>query len=108
MMNEIEKAEIVERLKTLIMQVVPEAAFVAKYGGTMVEAIPGEMKSQFCGVFAYKNHVSLEFTNGCDLKDSDKILEGSGKFRRHIKFAKLSDIEGKQSESFLRQAAKAL
>lgn len=104
-MDEITKEEIVQRLKALIQTVTPNAAFVAKYGGTIVEGHPGKPKSQYCGVFAYKSHVSLEFTNGAQLDDLGNTLEGSGKHRRHVKIACLSDIEDKQCEALLRQAS---
>lgn len=95
---------IIERLKAVILMVEPDAAFVKKYGGLVVESIPGQPKSQFCGIFAYTRHVSLEFTHGSHLDDPDRILEGSGKHRRHIKIARLSDITEKRCDGFLRQA----
>jgi hypothetical protein len=104
MMEASETAEIVARLRDLVVAVEPEAAFVAKYGGTLVESVPGQPKSQFCGIFAYKDHVSLEFTNGAQLDDPEKVLEGGGKHRRHIKLASLADIVEKRCEDFLRQA----
>ncbi|MEN9062723.1 DUF1801 domain-containing protein [Ponticoccus litoralis] len=96
--------EIFEQVKALILTVEPNAAFFEKYGGIIVESAPGHAKSQFCGVFAYTNHVSLEFTHGAELDDPDGILEGRGKHRRHIKIARLSDITQKRCEDFLRQA----
>lgn len=104
MMDETIRTEIAGRLKTLVLSVAPDAEFVAKYGGTIVQSGPGQPKSQFCGVFELKNHVSLEFTNGAQLDDPKKILEGSGKHRRHLKFVSLEDIDAKQSKDFLGQA----
>jgi hypothetical protein len=104
MMDALETDQIVARLKAIVVTVEPEVAFIAKYGGTLVESVPGQPKSQFCGIFAYTNHVSLEFTNGTLLDDPEKLLEGEGKNRRHIKLASLSDIAGKRCEDFLRQA----
>lgn len=104
MMDETKKGGIVQRLKAVLLSAVPEAAFVEKYGGTVVESAPGQPKTQFCGVFACKTHVSLEFTNGVQLDDPGMILDGSGKHRRHIKVARLSDIVEKRCEDFLRQA----
>jgi len=96
--------EIIERLKAAILTVEPGAAFVEKYGGLVVESVAGQPKSQFCGIFAYTDHVSLEFTHGAQLNDPDRILEGSGKHRRHIKINRLSDIQEKRCEAFLSQA----
>ena len=98
--------EIIERLKAAILKVEPGAACLEKYGGLFFESIPGQPKSQFCGIFAYTNHVSLEFTHGARLNDPDRILEGSGKHRRHIKINRLSDITGKRCEAFLSQAVR--
>lgn len=98
--------KIIERLKDLISVVEPDAAFVEKYGGLIVESVPGQPKSQFCGIFAYTSHVSLEFTYGSQLDDPDRILEGSGKHRRHIKINRPSDITDKSCEAFLRDARK--
>ncbi len=103
-MEESDEAKIVAQLKAVVATVEPEAVFVAKYGGTMIESVPGQPKSQFCGIFAYKDHVSLEFTNGAQLDDPEKVLEGGGKHRRHIKLASLADIVDKRCEDFLRQA----
>lgn len=103
-MDETTKAEIAERLKILVQSVAPDAEFIAKYGGTIIQSTPGKPKSQFCGVFEHKNHVSLEFTNGAQLDDPKKILEGSGTHRRHLKFVSLADIDDKQSKDFLSQA----
>ncbi|MBY9065844.1 DUF1801 domain-containing protein [Hyphomonas sp. WL0036] len=99
-----ETAEIVAQLKAIVVTVEPKVAFAAKYGRTMVESVPGQPKSEFCGIFAYTSHVSLAFTNGAQLDDPEKVLEGAGKHRRHIKLASLSDIARKRCEDFLRQA----
>ena len=87
-----------------ILTIAPGAAFIEKYGGLVIESVPGQPKSRFCGIFAYTNHVSLEFTHGAQLNDPDRILQGNGKHRRHIKINLLSDIADKQCEAFLRQA----
>ncbi len=53
----------------------------AKYGGlvfNMSDALIG-------GIYTYKEHISIEFSNGADFTDTNSILEGGGKKRRHIK-----------------------
>ena len=69
------------------------------YGGFMYAA-----PAQFCGVFAYKEHVSIEFGRGCDLEDIHRVLEGSGKLRRHIKIYTLADIDSKHVYAYITQA----
>lgn len=53
------------------------------------------MKETKIGEVACKNHVSFEFKEGFKLQDSNSILEGTGKKRRHIKIKWLSDIDKK-------------
>lgn len=55
----------------------------------------------FCGVFAYKQHVSVEFGNGAGIVDSLGHLEGSGKGRRHIKLHSARDIKAKNLAHYL-------
>ena len=56
------------------------------------------------GVFAYAEHVSLEFSQGADFDDPDGRLEGGGKRRRHLKLRSVEDVGKKRAEGFLRRA----
>lgn len=105
-MDNTTKTEILAQLKTIIRSIVPMAVFVEKYGGVVVEKERGNAATQFCGLFAYKNHVSLEFTNGAELEDPDNLLEGGGKHRRHLKMTVPADIHAKRCEDFLAQASR--
>ena len=87
-------------VRAAIHAAVPQATERVMYGGIMVSA-----PTPFCGVFAYAEHVSLEFGRGCDLKDTHGVLEGQGKFRRHIKLRAGADIAGKHLADYVRQAA---
>ena len=69
------------------------------YGGIMFS-----LDQDFGGLFAYKNHVSLAFSEGYLLKDPNGLLEGGGKFRRHLKLRQLGDIKAKHVRDFLNQA----
>ena len=62
------------------------------------------LEDSFCGIFSYKNHITLEFSKGYQFEDEAGVLEGSGKFRRHIKFKHLSDIRDKRPAVYLEQA----
>jgi hypothetical protein len=79
--------ELVQAVRSAIYSVVPKATERVMYGGFMFSG-----DAQFCGVFAYKGHVSVEFGCGCDLDDPHNVLEGSGKQRRHIKLFSVTDI----------------
>ena len=87
-------------VRAAIHAAVPQATERVMYGGIMVSA-----PTPFCGVFAYAEHVSLEFGRGCDLDDAHGVLEGQGKFRRHIKLRTAADIATKHLADYIRQAA---
>lgn len=74
------------------------------YGGTVIELINEYPKSRIGGVYAYPNYVSFEFAKGVSFDDPDHILEGTGKFRRHIKLRNFEDVQAKGCAGFLRQA----
>lgn len=90
---------LVEGVRKAIYSAVPKASECVMYGGFMFAAT-----TKFCGVFAYTEHVSIEFARGCDLKDTHRVLEGSGKLRRHIKVHTLADIKAKHVLAYITQA----
>ncbi|MBT8232655.1 MAG: DUF1801 domain-containing protein [Saprospiraceae bacterium] len=57
----------------------------------------------FSGLFAYKHHVSLEFSNGYLFDDPKGNLEGKGKYRRHLKLKTTEEIEIKEVVFYLNQ-----
>lgn len=87
---------IVKELRKLVLATGKNIQEEVKYGGILFSAA-----KPFCGIFAYANHVSLEFGNGAILADLHKVLEGQGKFRRHIKLQQTSDIESKHIKHYL-------
>jgi len=99
-------ASLADELEALIRQVVPKSETVQKYGGTLFTLSPEEKEGQFCGVFLHKKHVQLSFSKGAMLKDPNKLLLGSGKFRRHVNYTSSKDIDIKSLEKLLKQAAK--
>ena len=58
----------------------------------------------YSGLFVRKNHISLEFGTGFKMKDPTKLLEGKGKFSRHLKIKCKEDIEDKNVAFFVKQA----
>jgi hypothetical protein len=78
---------IVEAIRKLIFATFPKVNEVVKYNGLLYTT-----KLGIGGIFTYKDHVSMEFSNGSMLEDKDNLLEGNGKFRRHLKFNTAEDI----------------
>lgn len=100
MMVDDEKFSILEELRKVVFTHFKETNERIMYGGIMFS---NERNEDLGGIFAYKNHVSFEFTQGFKLKDPDNILEGTGKKRRHIKIKQLKDIEEKRVASFIKE-----
>ncbi len=50
-----------------------------------------------------KGHISFEFVDGVEMEDPEGVLEGAGKYRRHLKFSCLGDVKAKDAGYFVRQ-----
>ena len=57
-------------------------------------------------VYSAATYVQLGFFRGSALKDPKKLLEGEGKFVRHIKVRAASDIDERSYAALLKQAAR--
>ena len=93
---------LVESVRRLVKEMDPTATEQVKYGGIIFSS-----DVQFCGVFAYKQHVSVEFGSGAKIPDTLGQLEGSGKGRRHVKLRCGGDIESKSLALYLPLALEA-
>ena len=71
--------ELVQALRGIILDLDPSISEEVKYGGLLFSS-----GKPFCGVFSYA-----------------KVLEGAGKFRRHIKLLSVEDIRGKHVRDYL-------
>ena len=87
-----------------VKRVQPLAGHRPMYGGIVFERDLGNPKTCVCGLYAYSAHLSVEFTHGASLDDPMAVLEGSGKFRRHIKLHSLGDILAKDVEGYIARA----
>jgi hypothetical protein len=90
---------IVVRLRAMALASGPAITEEVKYGGILFASY-----AAFCGVFAYQNHVTLEFSEGNTLADPFGVLAGKGKFRRHIRLDDERDIEANHLEAYIRAA----
>ena len=48
----------------------------------------------FAYVNAFKAHVNVGFFRGAELADPEGLLEGTGKFMRHVKLRPEGDVDG--------------
>lgn len=82
------KKEIVKALREIILSVDPSLNESLKWKQPVYSK-----KGDICYIFPAGDHVNLGFYNGTGLKDSKKMLEGTGKMMRHIKISGLEDID---------------
>lgn len=94
--------EIVEAVRALVKKTFKSTSEEVKYGGILFSS-----GVQFCGVFAYKEHVSVEFGAGAKITDEFGFLEGSGKGRRHLKIRSIAEVKNKKLAEYLSLAHKA-
>lgn len=98
-----EHLSIVARLREIIFAADPSIEEEVKYGGLRYSS-----SKAFCGIFSYKDHVTLEFSDGATLSDPYGVLEGSGKHRRHIKFRESAQVEVKHAADYIKMARVAV
>ena len=97
-----EQFSLVESVRKLVRETIPSVTEEVKYGGILFSS-----GVQFCGVFAYRQHVSVEFGRGAKISDPFGHLEGGGKGRRHIKLRSAHDIQAKELAHYLPLALEA-
>ena len=90
-------------IKEIVEQIAHDVRFLPKYGGEVLVHGPESDKKFVSGIYVYKDHVSLEFSQGASFDDPDGRLEGKGKGRRHLKLMMVEDVMGKDAEGFLKQ-----
>lgn len=95
--------DMVQAVRALVGQTFQSVSEEVKYGGILFSA--GGIS--FCGVFAYKEHVSVEFGSGAKMDDKMGHLEGAGKGRRHVKLRSVADIGLKKLAEYLVLAHRA-
>ena len=101
----IEIASLGQEVEAFILETVTDAQPVKKYGGTLFTLTPQINESQFCGVFLYKAHAQVSFSQGARLCDPQGVLLGQGKYRRHWNFATLEALDLDYLAKLLKQAA---
>jgi len=90
---------LVSALRHQVLALAPGISEQVKYGGLLFGH-----PQPFCGLFAYRQHVSLEFGQGARLNDEAGLLQGKGKQRRHLKLQQQTDIDTLQVWQYLQAA----
>ena len=93
---------IIRALRRLVKRVAPDLRESVKWGnGCWVK---GEVPVSY--VYSGPDYLQFGFFGGAALKDPKELLEGKGKYVRHIKLHKTSDIDERAFGTLLRQAAR--
>jgi hypothetical protein len=96
--------DVIRALRKFVKRVAPRLLESVKWGnGCWVQG-----KVPVAYVYSAPDHVQFGFFGGSALKDPSGLLKGEGKFVRHIKVRKRSDIDEKKFGILLRQAARSL
>jgi hypothetical protein len=95
-----DKGKTVISLRKLVLDIAPSEEEEIKYGGLVYI----KDKRLFCGIFVRKNHISVEFDRGAEMQDKNNFLEGSGKYRRHLKILQQEDVKNKNADYYIKQS----
>lgn len=98
-----ERYALVQAVRDLARRTLGPIEEEVKYGGILFSS--GGI--QIGGVFAYAQHVSVEFSKGASIEDPYGYLEGAGKGRRHVKLRANEDIGRKHLAAYLPLALEA-
>jgi hypothetical protein len=93
-------------LRELVLTEAPEAEEVlySVYAEVIVFKFAGRKRGAFCYVAAYSSHVNLGFYLGAQLPDPPRVLTGTGKKMRHIRFDSPDDLRPRYLPTYIRSA----
>jgi hypothetical protein len=96
-----DKLPIVQALRKLIREAIPDSKETIKWGTLVFE------KDKIIGaIMVHKNQVNLQLWRGAELADMDHILQGDSRSMRHVAFTRVSDIRKGPLKPLLKQAGK--
>ena len=90
--------EICQKLRKIVLKTLPDIKEELKWGTPWYE---GKYY-----IVAFKDHVNMGFTIGGLSKKSEKLLEGTGEYMRHIKIYSLKDIDKKKIIKLMKMTKK--
>ena len=91
--------QLIGALQQLIEEVAPHLATTVKWGqGCFAD---GDVHRIY--LHAADDHVQLGFYEGSSLADPAGLLEGSGKYVRHVKVRETTDVDPESFASLIRQ-----
>jgi hypothetical protein len=95
------KAEIVKRIRQVILEAAPDAVESIKWAQTVYES-----GGPFAYIKAFKSDVNLGFWRGAEIIDSNELLGGTGEKMRHVSLKDMDDIDKDALADFVPQAVR--
>ena len=95
---------IIKALRRFVKKTAPDLEESVKWGNGCWLRGTGPVSYVYSG----EDHVQFGFFNGAALRDPKGLLQGQGKFVRHIKLRKASDLDERAFGALLRQATPAV
>ena len=96
---EIWQAEIVSKVRIIILASVPKAEEAIKWAQPVYS-----VNGPFAYIKAFKSSVNFGFWRGVDIDDPGGLLQGSGEKMRHVKLTNLDDVDQGAFTDFVKQA----
>ena len=93
---------VIRALRRLVKRVAPHLEESVKWGNGCW--LNGKVPVAY--VYSAPDHVQFGFFGGAALKDPGRLLQGQGKFVRHIKVAPSTVIDDKALAALLKQASR--
>jgi hypothetical protein len=62
------------------------------------------IEDNICNISLLKQHVTLTFRHGAELRDPQALLRGSGKIMRHLRIERHEDLDRAELQDLLREA----
>lgn len=93
---------IIRALRRFVKRVAPDLQEAVKWGNGCWVNEEGPVSY----VYSAEDHVQFGFVYGSALKDPKKLLQGEGKYVRHIKLRKTSDLDERAFGALLSQAVR--
>ena len=99
--------ELFKDLRECILDIYPDSneLLYHTHALTTVFSISDKLSDAFCMIPIYSNHLNLGFNKGTLLKDTHKLLSGTGNLIKHIPIGSSSDYKNKKVKDLIEAAA---
>ncbi|WP_456438887.1 DUF1801 domain-containing protein [Psychroserpens sp.] len=93
-------------LREFILEIHPQSneLLYHTHALTSLYTVSEKMSDGFCMIPIYTNHLNLGFNKGTVIEDPKKLLQGTGKWIRHIPVKTIDDYRNKDVEVLIKSA----